>query len=466
MRDSGQRDGGMHMRTARGEVARPVSGEFDKPLTRVETRRMASDFAAQRGIDPEIVERFLSPDSNEPSLDIEKYLPQVLFAAYLVTNVMKAASPELLGHAGLDIEIGEWWHNALNGVHDIGNNTVNEPTVAAHMPYVFLEASIATGFARISELLRSKTLEKRKEEIRAAQEAGELRYKMAEGHTALFSVGTSALVDILDKKLLPNELMVYSKEKTGLPVWQKISSRVDQRRLYASFDRADLQGAGEIVLSATNDAHMFLQQPGHEKIDIDGIVGMIETVDDYCEDREIPHKPIIIVGDRHAGITRVQRDVGNGEREYPETLEQRVEMMNIERKKMRRHGKKGPQEIELIDPTDIVLEKIVQLAGGRPIVLATTSHGSKEYGAELDTLLQERGYFEKEVSGNPVYLRYDISDAASSVERANINPKDEIVVVVEREYKQRLVRRGVPEGNIVIVEDLLGEYIQNLVNQQ
>ncbi len=107
------------------------------------------------------------------------------------------------------------------------------------------------------------------------------------------------------------------------------------------------------------------------------------------------------------------------------------------------------RQIKIIDPTELVMRKVIELAKGRDISFVSTEESFRRYGERFFKELTLTGYVPK--SEETVQVVYNISDIPTQT-TASIT---DIVVILDPKMKENLLRRGVPEEHIIIVPDLV-----------
>lgn len=442
-----------------------------------ELKKFIEDMAQERGLDPQMVDSFLNEkkeDTSNEKKDLRALY--IMIAAYLVSGILYANSPEF--RDALGAELPNMIHNALNVFHRLTNNQADSAALAEHLQYVFLDLSLAAGGVALKDYLFSSRLRQSQKQLRKDHENGTIRYDMPEGHTAAFADFSDGgkLVDMLDRTLPTEELMVYGTEHTGIATWQKLVNLGEQKKVYEMFERGSLSSAGEIVIFAIDEQHFFLQHPTeNHTMTLNEIITLIELVDGYCEDKNLPPKPIYIIADKQGEAVQMHWDTTNGIHKEVETVQQRIDKLNRQRAKREYTTSDGAvhtlEQIDILDPTEIIFDrlyqKVIQMSPDgtvRPIIFSTSESGLDFYQKEFENLLESVGYNDVVDPSLPyIHIRYDISDDATTGADADVSPSDEIVIVLRSSYKERIARRGVPRQQIIVGEEILSNRIQRVL---
>ncbi|KKQ52730.1 MAG: hypothetical protein UT19_C0003G0067 [Candidatus Woesebacteria bacterium GW2011_GWB1_39_10b] len=423
------------------------------PLRGKELERTLSQLSADRGLEPHIVERFLITDLEKTQglSSADKWIPASMMAAHLVSLATVNYAGDTLPALGT---LPPAIHELLQAVHNLTVNAANSPALRDHLPYLFLEGSVFYGAVKTVPnwlKLRDKKATAREQQtiVRQKTESGEMKFKMAQGHTAAFVGKGDWLADRLQEAKPDDQVMQYAQLKIDSGVWQIIQKLDRQEEVFETLDRGDFQSAGEVLILPVKDEDMFL--PGDEGHDmsLDEIESLVSVLDAYCKSRNIESKRILIVGRKALKESYVTR-TGDGEIETnSETLEERVKIMT---------QKRG--ETEIIDPTEIVMRRIMKLADGRKLTLAGTTASDERYGLRFFQALEEMGGYEPG-TGEEIRVLYNITDIPTEMHVGD----NDIAVILDPSKKQSLVNRGVPEENIIVVPDIVLDVLDKKVEE-
>lgn len=400
----------------------------------------------ERGLPPDVVERFLATDLEETQAlpKADKWIPAGLLGAYIVSfAVVKQMGGELPTLGTLPPMV----HELFQAVHNLTVNAAKSPAIRDHAPYIFLELSALYGSLKTAPRwfrLRSKGEKAREQQtaVRQKVESGEMKYEMAEGHTAAFVGSGDWLADRLQETKGSDQVMQYANMKIGSRVWQMIQHQNRQEEIFEVLDRGDFKSAGEVLILPVKEEDMFLPGESGHDMSLDEIQNLVEIFDSYCDSRGIDRKKVLIVGRKTLGETYVHR-TGEGSEAIDtdsHTLEQRVDAMA---------QKRG--DIEIVDPTEIVMRRIAELARGRKISLTGVKASDERYGKRFFEALKEiiGEKAESKSEGGEVKVFYNITDIPTEVHVGG----NDIAVILDSSKRDALIRKGISEENIIVVPD-------------
>lgn len=424
------------------EAIPTINNQELSPLQGKGLDEVVSTLALKRGLSPTIVERFLVTDLEQTGAlsRADKWIPAGLMAAHLVSLATVNLTGDTLPSLGT---LPPAVHELLQAVHNLTVNAANSPAVRDHLPFLFLEAAGGYGALRTVPKwlsLRGKGERAREQQtlVREKVESGEMKFKMAEGHTAAFVGGGDWLADRLQEVKPRDQVMQYANLKLDSSVWQMLQKQGRQEELFDALDRGDFQSAGEVLILPVKEEDMFL--PGEEGHDmsLDEIESLVGVLDSYCRSRNIDQKRVLIVGRKTMRETYVSRTDEDIFTTSSTTLEERVRTMVVNR-----------TNIEIVDPSEIVIQKIAKLANGRRITIGGTLASDERYGLRFFQALKGVGGYEPENGAEEVRVLYNITDIPTEV---HVGRRD-IAVVLDPSKKQTLLNKGVPEENIIVVPD-------------
>ena len=417
-----------------------------EPLKGKQLDQALKDLARERRVKPEVVSRFLAIDTEEiqswPKVLGELAIPSGLLLTHLIT----LANVESLPPMG---ELPPRLHEFFQAVHNLTVNAARSPALKDHLPFLLLEAAPVWGFARTTpEVLKirgkkGKIRELQKQTAEKAK-AGELPFAMAEGHTAAFVGGGDLFADRLQEVKAADEVIQYAHLPLTTQVWQAIEKAGHQEKLFSALDHGDFTKAGEVLMLPVVEEDMFL--PGEEGHDmsLDEMRALVSVLDAYCEARSVAKKRVVIVGRR----TMVQEyaELGPGTK--------------LERSRKFLHGlareltdERGV-EVEIIDPTELVMERIAKLSGGKTLNIYGTKESVERYGERFYAALGEMDYTVTEPN-EIVRVLYNVSDVPTEVEAT----PDDIAIILDASRKQSLLDNGLPESQVIVVPDLVLDHL-------
>lgn len=294
--------------------------------------------------------------------------------------------------------------------------------------------------------------------IRSQIEKGEGVFEPDEGYTAAFVGKSDKTADTLQQQQGLNDMVQISSEPLGLRVWQLIRNYDDETKVFEALDRIQFAKAGETMLFPLIYQDMFLPDPakGHD-MSYDEIKKVIEVCDNYCAKNNIPKKPVFIVGSSNIG----KEYVAGSERKFVSIDTMRLKLNTI-------REKNGEPLIRIVDPDELVMAKVYEIADGRRLELSSDTEGYERYNPRFLDLVEpiidkKTGERKKQTitRKDTVFIRYHINDLENESDSPLTSLKTEVNIVLNAKAKQALIKRGVAENHIIVVEDLV---INKLVN--
>ena len=440
-----------------GEALKTLNNKVETPLKGVELESALAQLSERRGLAPDVVGRFLATDLEQAETlsTADKWIPAGLLAAYVVSRAVNNVMGDAVPTMGT---LSPVIHELLQSVHNLSVNAAKSPAIRDHVPYVLLELS--AGFGALKTLPQWFTLRGKREKAREQQkivrqksERGEMKFEMAKGHTAAFVGRGDWLADRLQETKASDQVMQYASMKIGSRVWQMIQQQGRQEDIFEVLDRGDFRSAGEALILPIKEEDMFLPgEDGHD-MSLDEIQNLIEILDSYCKSRGIDQKKVLIVGRKTLRETYVQRKGASSKaiEVDSQTLAERVEEMS-----------RKQRDIEIIDPTEIVMRKIAALANGRKIVFTGAAASDDRYGERFFQTLKEIIGEEPKSKREKVRVLYNITDIPTEV---HVGQRD-IAVILDSSKKETLLKRGIPEENIIVVPDEILKILDRKVDEK
>ncbi len=413
-----------------------------EPLKGAELDKALQSLKSQNGLDPTTTNRLLAIETAEtPGVSkLNRAIPAVLVAGYIATF----AATRLAGGDLPAIDMPQALHEVLQAVHNLSTNSAREPTLSEHLPFLLLEGAAVWGAVKtLPNWFRARG---KKQQVKEAQRTitetiskGEFQYNMAPGHTAAFIGLGDPLADRLQQIKNADEVMLYSQARIDNQVWQLLTKNGQQEQIFRGLDQGDFKNAGEVLLLPVKSEDMFLPDKTGHDMTIDEIAAMINVVDEYCQSRGLPKKKVIIVGSKGMEESYVRRNSEGQSEESKQTLAELVDDLNKQRESA---------SIEIIDPTEIIMRRIITLANGKTVSFVSTKESDQRYGQRFYEQLEAMNY-QPTVPGS-VNVLYNITDIPTGVRTG----KDDIAVILDPSNKRGLQTKGLLEENIIVVPDV------------
>lgn len=334
----------------------------------------------------------------------------------------------------------------LSGV-DYLWDIIGEPTGKAniiyHVPNVVLYSFGIVGAKILIDAIDKRTWLDR---IYAAQklmreklDRGNLPLRMKSGHSLLF-VGKGDFIGMqFAYDHAANESVTISQVK---PSYTQMWNYYDVDTLYEDLKnvivRSDGVRAGEYIFFPVKDDQIFL--PGEKAYDLSP-----HKLDIICQnirviEKELGLQPkrIIIVGDKFH-TSYVHSEDQEAVIDHSEDV---ISLGSI--------AKKYPS-VSLLDPTDIVLRKILEIAAGRKIVFRATKEGIAEYKKRFYDRLKLMGYSSPKGQKGILTIGYDIFEDQTEQQTLSRQIDDYFPVVLSKNVHDALLRNGYKKKEFLYV---------------
>lgn len=384
-------------------------------------------------------------------------LPASLFLGFLFTvypeffqNLTNALpswtnfNPKLL--AGIDY------------IWDIIGEPVKKANIIYHIPNIVLYSFGVVGVKKLLDAVNQRSwLENvlfAKKALSENIESGNLRLQMKKGHSLLF-VGKG---DFIGAQFALNhdnsETVTISLNKPPYtPIWNRYDTETLYEDLKNVLDRSDAESAGEYVFFPVSDTEVFL--PGEKSFDlaphkIDILCQNIRTIE---KEERWKAKRIIIIGDKfHKSFVQSEDERGvvkkSGDTIMLSTIAQKY------------------KNVTVIDPTDVVLKKIIDIAAGRKIVFRATKEGLAEYKKRFYNRLKQLGYKEKKGKMGILTIGYDLFEDQTEQQTLSRKIDDYFPVVLSKSVHDALLRNGSKKSEFLYVPDLVLSVLTKAAKEQ
>lgn len=380
--------------------------------------------------------------TNFESSKIDKLVPTVLGVGYIALFGVVKTYQENLPSFGTLPQLA---HNVLQAVHNISTNSADTPAIRDHLPFILGETAagwlgLRTALPKLRNFSKNKAANaaiNAQDTLSKRVESGTMPYQLPEGATVALVGNGDPLASELSRLHPDSVLQIAHSKVDGL--WTHLPKDASLKATFEAFDKANIENAGEIMILPTVEQHQFLPGADNHDMSVDGIVAQINSIDEYCKAHGIPPKKVIVVGSKQQTESYVATaQDGTITEQETETLEQRLEELIT-----MRGGK-----IEILDPTEIIMDKIVQLAEGRNIIFKATEESTKLYGNRFVEALNRQEYTVED-EGEPVTVRYNITD----IPTRNFASSNDIAIILDPSQKSALLSKGVSEDRIIVVSN-------------
>ncbi len=427
-----------------------------KTLIRVSRRIEANDF--------------LTPDEASVLLDFEKQeketkiwdvlkklgLPlSIMFGLFIVIfpEVVESIITILPNWLELNprIAIG------LDYIWGIIGSPIEKTHLIYHMPNILLYSFGVLEIRNLINLIKKRSWLDRvinaKTKLETLIKTGEAKWDLVKGHSILF-VGKGDFIGEEIARGTKNESLVLASNKPAYTnIWDKYELESSYESLKVALENSGASDAGEYVFFPVKDNEVFL--PSETAYDIaphklDLLVQNLRSVE---SENNWTSKRVIIVGDKfHQSVIETAGKNG-GIKEAKETITLKIISM--------RHF-----NVTLIDPTDLVLKKVLEISKGRRILFRASQEGLSEYKQRFYERLEDLGYKEKSTEEETLTIGYDIFEDQTEQQSISNRSQSYMPVVLSRDVYDSLLQNGYRKEQIIYVPSLVVEEIKTEIQEQ
>jgi hypothetical protein len=343
-------------------------------------------------------------------------------------------------------------------IWDIIGEPVKKANIIYHIPNIVLYSFGVVGVKKLLDAINQRSW---LENVLLAQkviaeniEKGSILLQMRKGHSLLF-VGKGDFIGAqfaLDHNADETVTIALTK-----PTYTSIWNHYDIETLFDDLknvlDRSDAESAGEYVFFPVSDTEVFL--PGEKSFDlaphkIDILCQNIRTIE---KEERWKAKRIIIIGDKfHKSFVQSEDERGvvkkSGDTIMLSTIAQKY------------------KNVTVIDPTDVVLKKIIDIAAGRKIVFRATKEGLAEYKKRFYNRLKQLGYKEKKGKMGILTIGYDLFEDQTEQQTLSRKIDDYFPVVLSKSVHDALLRNGSKKSEFLYVPDLVLSVLTKAAKEQ
>jgi hypothetical protein len=128
-------------------------------------------------------------------------------------------------------------------------------------------------------------------------------------------------------------------------------------------------------------------------------------------------------------------------------------------------SKKYPN-ITIVDPTDIVLRKIMEISNGRTIAFRATIDGLEEYKERFYSRLEKLKYKSKGASKGILTIGYDLLEDQTEQQTLSRKIDEYYPIVLSKSVRDALIRNGYKKDEFIYVPELVLEHLNTEANRQ
>lgn len=341
---------------------------------------------------------------------------------------------------------------------DLIGEPIHKANIIYHIPNIVLYSFGIVGIKKLIDALDRRTWLDRvlaaQTDLKRIVATGALSLRLKKGHSLLF-VGKGDFIGMqfaLNHK--DDDTVTIAEEKPRYTdIWNAYSVDTLYEDLKQVILRSDGASAGEYVFFPVKDDQIFL--PGDKSYDLSP-----HKLDILCQNiRKIerqqhwPQKRIIIIGDKFHKSFVVSEDKKNVVKGSEDTIS--LESIAAKYK-----------NITLLDPSDIVLRNIMQIADNRKIVFRATKEGISEYKDRFYKRLEELGYSPHPKKKGILTIGYDLFEDQTEQQTLSRKIDDYFPVVLSKNVHDALLRNGYKKEEFLYVPDLVLKTLNKTADEQ
>lgn len=337
----------------------------------------------------------------------------------------------------------------VNYFWDLLGDSVEQANILYHVPNIILYSFGIFGIKKLIEVIEKKSwLDKvlaAQEKLRVNQESGNMNWRLPTGHSMLF-VGEGDFIGMqfaLDRR--PSETITISKHRPSYTdIWNFYDVNTFYEDLKNVIVRSSGQGCGEYVFFPVKDDQIFL--PGDKDYDVsphklDLLCQNIRTIE---KTNNWKTKRILIIGDKfHKSYVRSE--------DQTSVIKKSEDVISISSVASKY------ENVSIIDPSDVVIKKILEIAKGRKIVFRATKEGIKEYKSRFYDRLKKLGYRSSSTKKGVLTIGYDIFEDQTEQQTLSRKIDGYLPVVLSKNVRDALIRNGYKENEFLYVPELVLE---------
>lgn len=423
---------------------------------------LASKIEQEKKLSPAEMAYISSFERKPEATTTDKLLKNAALPLSLALGFFFTVFPDRFQHL---VDLLPAWMNFsppfLSGVDylwDLIGDPVGKANIIYHIPNIVLYSFGVFGIKKLFDTLDKKTWLDRvlaaKVRLATSIKDGSIPLSLAPGHSVLF-IGKGDFIGmqfVLNHS--PDMAVSISEVK---PSYTDIWNYYDPYRSFEDLQnvllRVGQDMTGEYIFFPVKDDQIFL--PSLHSYDLSP-----HKLDILCQnirniEREQGWTPnrIIIVGDRF------HKDIVQSEDEH-DALQDTQDTISLESIAHKY------ENITLIDPSDVVLKRILELADGRKIVFRATRDGLAEYKQRFYGRLTILGYTGKPTKKGILTIGHDLSEDYTEQQTLARKIDDYYPIVLSKNVRDALIRNGYKEHEFMYVPDLVLRTLSYTADQQ
>lgn len=348
--------------------------------------------------------------------------------------------------------------SGVNYLWDLIGDPIKKNNIIYHIPNIILYCFGIVGIKLLIDVLDKKTWLDRvlnaRDKLKTNLDLGRLNLEMREGHSLLF-VGGGDFIGMQFCLNQPKDMTVTISQKK--PNYTEIWNLYQTDALFDDLKDVIIRSAGkncgEYVFFPVKDDQIFLPSPAAYDLSPHKLDIICQNIRILEKELGWETKRIILVGDKtHQSFVQSE-----DEKNVIKKSEDIISLDSI--------GKKYPN-VTLIDPTDLVLKKLIEIAKGRKIVFRATKDGIYEYKGRFFNRLKQLGYKLDPKKKGVLTIGYDLFEDQTEQQTLAKKIDDYYPVVLSKAVKDALVRNGYKEQEFIYVPELVLTHLDKIASEQ
>lgn len=341
---------------------------------------------------------------------------------------------------------------ALDYVWGLVGKPVKQQHLMYHLPniivYAFGVAGVRQLWKKINKNNWKDLVENAQKKLEKATLEGTARLRFSPGFSLLF-VGEG---DQLAKSLVVDDptvgATISTRRQPYTRLWGEYAANEGEEGFRRVLEQYNSEDAGEYVLFPVVDEHLFLPGPYEYDIAPHRIDIAVRRIREFEKEMGWKKKRIIIIGDKE----QKSKFVTASKNGRINTQDDEVSLPTIA----------GDYDnITIADPTEMTLEKIVEIADGRQILFRSSDQGHEKYSNEFYHRLALLGYETSKDSS--LTVGYDISDLETEYQVISHKKPEYLPVILSRDVFEDLVKNYLEDDSYIFVPRLVKQEVQKLV---
>ena len=413
-------------------------------------------------VNPHEIDLILSFEKKDEEAKVIAYLKKSAVPLGLTLGFAMAVFPQIANNFSHTLpswtNLPDPIHDGLNYIWNIIGDTVDQKNILYHIPNIILYSFGFLGIKKLFDAIDRRTWVDKvnfaKGMLTKSLLDGTLNLDLSKGHSVLFSgngdfIATQFILNHKSK----DAVTIASVKPTHTNVWNYYDANSSFDALEKVIQRVCDKTTGEYIFFPVQDNQIFL--PGENSYDLSP-----HKLDILCQDlRTIEKhnkwkaKKILIVGDRfHKSF--VQSEDRRGKIKKSEDV---ISLETI--------SKKYPN-ITIVDPTDIVLKKVIEIAKGRVVAFRATKEGISEYKKRFYDRLDTLKYAPTKNAKGILTIGYDLLEDQTEQQTLARKIDDYYPVVLSKSVADALIRNGYKKDDFIYVPDLVIEHLTKEASRQ